>query len=80
MEVKIGNLIRKIRAESKLTQRSFAKKLGVATMSIHSYENDKRVPGLIFYQKLIKHKMSINSSMIYYIILQMEMLMNLQIF
>ena len=49
----IGGVLRRIRFDSKLSQRQMADKLGFSAISIHSYEHDKRKPGIAFYKALI---------------------------
>ena len=49
----IGGVLRRIRFDSKLSQRGMAEKLGFSAISIHSYEHNKRKPGISFYKALI---------------------------
>ena len=49
----IGSVLRRIRFDSKLSQRKMAAELGFSAISIHSYEHNKRKPGIAFYKALI---------------------------
>lgn len=51
---KIGSIIKKIRMIEGLSQEQLAKKLGVSSMSIHSYEHNKRTPSMKLYPKLME--------------------------
>jgi len=52
MKLNVGDVLRKLRNDRKLTQKQLAKILDVSTISIHSYEKNKRTPGLGFLARL----------------------------
>jgi transcriptional regulator with XRE-family HTH domain len=50
-----ANLLKKIRAESKLSQKPFAKALGVSASAIAMYETGRGRPGVEFVEKLAQY-------------------------
>lgn len=49
---KIGNFIKKIREENKLTQAEFASKLGVTYQAVSKWENAKNMPDIAILKKI----------------------------
>lgn len=48
---KIGNFIKKIRIENKLTQKELAEKLGVTFQAVSKWENGKNIPDILILQE-----------------------------
>lgn len=49
---KIGNLIKKIRKDNKLTQQDFAKKYGVTYQAVSKWENGKNIPDIALLKEI----------------------------
>ena len=54
--VDIGNKIKELRTEQKMTQSDLAERLGVTKSSISSYENGSRLPSSVSYTHLDVYK------------------------
>ena len=51
---KIGQFIKKIREENKLTQKELADKLGVTYQAVSKWENGKNVPDISIIKEMSK--------------------------